>query len=151
MTTGHSKSTLFLMEQVIVIAVFAFSAAICVYILVASHNLTRDAIDTRYALMAAESAAEVYRAFDGEPAQVASILAGTNGFYSDSIVIIYFDGDWQPVAQGIGNFVLQMALERHANHVQLADISVSRVANAFGEIDELVRFQVAARRLDGDS
>lgn len=57
----RGRSSLFLMEQLIVIAVFAICAAVCVKIMFIARTITVDAVDTRYALLIAESEAEGFK------------------------------------------------------------------------------------------
>ncbi|MDR0273537.1 MAG: hypothetical protein LBI27_09500 [Clostridiales bacterium] len=66
MKMKKSKSSLFLMEQIVVITVFAICAAVCVKILSLSFIMTDDAVVTRNALLAAENAAESFKAFSGD-------------------------------------------------------------------------------------
>jgi len=133
------KSTLFLMEQVIVIAVFAICAAICVSILTSSYLMTRNALDTRNALMIAESAAESHKAFGGDITRIADILGGTADLDSNTFTI-YYDTNWQPVNAEDASFVLNFTM-RDDTLVIFSDVSVSTNAGS-----ELVSLTAAVRR-----
>ena len=140
---GRSKSTLFLMEQLVVIAVFAICAAVCVYILVISHLMTVDSVDTRNALLVAESAAESYKAFNGDTGRVAEVLFDNNlgQFFPDGVVV-YYCSDWRPASEALAAFVLRLEKGDVVSSVQLADITVSRILTD----DELVNLTVGVRR-----
>ena len=123
---ANSKASLFLMEQVIVLAVFAACAAVCIYILIFSYQTAVDAADAKNALFVAESAAESHKA-------VASVLPG-------GAVYVYYDNNWQISNKENASFVLSI-IGRQAEHVGLADISVSKIIG--GELISLT----AARRV----
>ena len=132
-----SKSTLFLMEQIIVITVFALCAAICIRILVESYLMTTNAVDTKNALLAAESAAESHKAFSGDIERIAAVLGGSA---EDGRLYVYFDSSWQPGSDIDASFVLR--LTRTESAVIVSDIAVSRIACG----SELISLTVAARR-----
>jgi type II secretory pathway pseudopilin PulG len=114
----RSKSTLFLIEQIIVIAVFAVCAAVCVKILTVSFLMTENAVDTRNALAVAESAAESFKAFNGDVERVFEIMSGdVDGFN------LYID-------------------VREEMYVLFADIKVTKIDTD----NELVSLTVAVRR-----
>lgn len=133
-----SRSMLFLMEQIIVITVFAICVAVCVRILVESYLITADAVDTKNALLAAESAAESHRAFFGDREMIADILGGSvNGSGGLSV---YFDDNWQAVSPAEASFVLR--LEQTESEVLLSDITVNRIECG----SELIGLTTAVRR-----
>ena len=127
------------MEQIIVIAVFAICAAVCVRIISASHIMTTDAVDTRHALMQAESAAESHKAFAGNLALVAQLMGGS---HSVDTLTIYYDQNWQPTNGAGAAFVLHLAQNFDDEHIVLADISVRRILTG----DELLHLSAAVRR-----
>ena len=127
-----SKSTLFLIEQIIVIAVFAICAAICVRIIVSAYLMTADAVDTRNALTLAESAAESFKALDGDAALIHAVLSelgGVTGSFTPNEISIVCE-----------DFALLVTI-RDASRVIFADITVSRADGG----DELVTLTVATR------
>jgi hypothetical protein len=140
-----SRSTLFLMEQIIVIAVFAICAAVCVKILAVSYLMTQDSADTRRALLIAENAAESHIAFHGDTAQVVRLLAGGVGaVYDEQSVRIFFDKNAEPCSESDAAFVLSMEMKRDESGVIFSDITVTRL----WDDGELVRLTAAARRSD---
>lgn len=81
-TQTRRKSTLFLVEQLIVIAVFALCAVACISILTASFFMARDSKDTANALIIAQNCAETLKA----PGSSLSF-----GF------MVYYDKDWKAI------------------------------------------------------
>ena len=104
---NRSRSTLFLIEQLIVIAVFAICAAACARILTAAHFNAIDSRDISNAILKAENGAESFKASGGDLALTADILGGT--FDSgNNAVIIYFDQQWHISDRANADFVLQL-------------------------------------------
>jgi type II secretory pathway pseudopilin PulG len=116
------RSSLFLIEQLVVIAVFAVCAAVCVKIISTAYAMTNDAVDTRNALAVAESAAEQFKAHGG-------------------IENTFFNENWQPASEGSAFFILQITERVENTRVNFAEINVTRlIDNA-----ELIRFTAARR------
>ena len=70
----RSKSTLFLIEQLIVIAVFAISAAACITILTSAYFTSVESRDIKNAILVAENVAETFKATNGSPESIAGLL-----------------------------------------------------------------------------
>ena len=115
--TQRSKSTLFLIEQLIVIAVFAISAVACVSILSTAFFYTNDSSATRHALIRAESSAEVYKATGGDFSAVASAMGGVvRQSESDAdIVVVYYDSNWQNSDEANAGFVMTLKADTSWN------------------------------------
>ena len=144
--TRRSGSTLFLMEQLIVIAVFALCAAACVSILTISFIYARDSRNMSRALTAAESAADSFKAFSGNTSQTADIL---NGFvYSAAggdALTVYFDENWQTICRTETDsirFVLRMLPLESISRAGITAMQLS-VEEITGE--EILSFPVVAR------
>jgi prepilin-type N-terminal cleavage/methylation domain-containing protein len=92
MDSGRSKSGLFLIELLIVIAVFAVCAAICVSLFAEAHLTAALSRDTTHAVNLARNAAEEFKATGRIEREV-----------------YYYDGEWNPVQDEDGAvFVLRM-------------------------------------------
>ena len=140
-----SKSTLFLMEQIIVITVFAVCAAACVKIFVVSYLITVDSVDIRNALHVAESAAETYKATFGDTGRAVRILSNEFGNYNDNMFSMYYDQNWRPSNSDNASFVLHLVKQNAGAPVVLSDVTVSRKEPG-GELTELISLPVAVRR-----
>ena len=132
---GHSRSTLFLMEQLVVILVFAICSAVCVTIFVESYQMERHSLDMNYALLAAGSGAECYKASGGDTRKAAERLSDFSVF-SGGAAAVYYDEDWNPCGEAGAFYVLRITPESSLR----AEITVGK---ADGE--EFVTLTVAAR------
>jgi len=91
----RSKSSLFLIEQLIVIAVFAICAAVCVRIFVESYIISSAGADINNALLVVKSGAESFKAASGDMDAAAELL-GVNLNRQDSLWFAYYDNEWRP-------------------------------------------------------
>ena len=141
--TQRSKSTLFLIEQLIVIAVFAICAAVCIYVLTGAYFITENTVAENNALLKAESAAEVFKATGGDEGIVRSVLGGTssvrNGYPG---VTVFYDDVWQNSDEVNSSYVLHIGFHPTgiSNSLVVAELTVERITG-----EELVTFPLAAR------
>jgi len=92
----RSRSTLFLIEQLIVIAVFAICSAACVRILASAYLTARESKDVVNAILIAESGAESYKATAGDIGKTADILGGVTGTAGGAgEAVVYYDKQWK--------------------------------------------------------
>ena len=140
----RSKSTLFLMEQLIVVAVFAICAAACVRILTASYFMATEARDVSNAIRAAESGAECYKAISGDVAKVAEIMGGsTASLDGASAAIVYYDEEWRVCGEDYAAFKLCLVggnPEAGSGAALPGELSVEKLS---GEV--IIAFAIAAR------
>jgi hypothetical protein len=108
-----SKSGLFLMELVIAIGFFAVASAVCAELFANAHTTSKKGSDLSMAVVAAESAAEEFKA---------SPDAGVPG----TSVTLYYDSDWQPAASDLMEGAPYAAVITYAAEERLlaADIAV---------------------------
>ena len=140
MNNNRSRSTLFLMEQLIVIATFAVCAAACIKILTASYFMATATRDTSNAIRIAESSAECYKAVSGDIAKTAQIMGGTTaGIRGSETAVVYFDGHWQVCGEEEAAYTLKIVSERRAG-LAAGTLSVER-----SDGGEILAFPVAAR------
>ena len=92
----RSRSTLFLIEQLIVVAVFAICSAACVRILAYAYLTSRDSKDVVNAILVAESGAESFKAVSGDVGKTAEIMGGVvDNSSAANEAIVYYDSQWQ--------------------------------------------------------
>ena len=86
-----SKAPLSLMEQLIMLLVFALAAALCLQVFVLSAQISRRCKATDHAVTAAQNAAEALKATSGDLQHCKSLLGGTveNGIWQ-----IWYDENW---------------------------------------------------------
>lgn len=77
MNYQRSKAPLSLMEQLIMVFVFAFAAAVCLQAFVYSDNLSKDETARELAATRATEVAEICKAVRGDLEQAASQIEGT--------------------------------------------------------------------------
>jgi len=144
---NRSRSTLFLIEQLIVIAVFAICAVACISILTAAYAYAGDSKATSHALIAAESGAEVFKATGGDIDTVADIMGGTTstGGSGTAAIMVYYDSSWQVSGQTGASFVLNLIFDApsKSNDVELitAELTVCRLTG-----EELIALPLAVIR-----
>lgn len=139
---SRSRATLFLIEQLIVVAIFSICAAGCVGTLVSAYISARDSRDITNALLVAENGAENFKATGGEPEIVAELLGGILVKESGSVTaIVYYDDQWKRCAENDAIYSMRIATENPASQ----DINVYSeltVEKLTGEI--IVTFPVIA-------
>jgi type II secretory pathway pseudopilin PulG len=139
----RSRSTLFLIEQLIVIAIFAVCAAACVSILTVSFISARESSDKSGAILTAESAAESFKAVSGDLDRVAAILGGVRvSEGNNDKLIIHYDERWQAVDESDAQFILRMIRINENSPQTLIYVRLS-VESIAGE--EILSFPVIAR------
>lgn len=101
---NQSKAPLLLMEQVIMLLVFSLAAALCVraFFLADSRSQQNEARD--YAVVQAQSAAEAYKTFLGDPQETSDLL---QGWWEGTCLYVSYDENWQPV-EGSGTYLLRI-------------------------------------------
>jgi len=131
------------MEQLIVVAVFAISAAACVRILAAAYITATDSRDMRNAIHVAESGAECYKAVAGDLEKTARIMGGSiSDDNSNHQATVYYDKSWQPSAESNAAYALRLVSAADENGpLSSTDLSVEKQN---GEI--ILSFTVIARR-----
>jgi hypothetical protein len=141
----RSRSTLFLMEQLIVSLVFAVCATVCVSIFVDSYIMARDAKALSSALLIARNGAESYKESGGKLASI-SLDLGSSAEIMDGSLTVYYDKDWHPCEQAEAVYVLHIINYEPAEGVSSVlsgDLSVARVTG-----EEIIAFPVATRRIN---
>jgi len=89
-----TKTSLFLIELMISLLLFAFCAAICVQIFYASNKRTNSAENLSKAVFHATTVAELYKASGGDIEAVSKSFEVSQSFYANGVLSIYFDENW---------------------------------------------------------
>lgn len=134
----RSKAPLLLMEQMVMLLVFALAAALCLQTFVKSDGLSGDSEARDRAVTLCQNAAETIRWFGGDA--VSEDAAQTLGYhYEDGVLYQEFDEDWEMVDSG----VYRLEAETLPTEVPgLASASV-RVIKGRGEPEALFAIEVA--------
>jgi len=144
--THRSKSTLFLIEQLIVIAVFAICAVACISILTSAYFTANDSKATSNAILVAESGAEVFKATGGDADAAAYILRGSPGIVGTSatFVTVFYDSSWQVCGEAGASYFMHIVADTVTRSQDFSliqgELSVRKITG-----EELVAFPIAAR------
>ena len=87
-----NKAPLTMMEQVIMLLVFALAAALCLQAFTAADRTSKTYAARDRAATAAQSAAEALKSTGGNYEEAAALL---NGFVYDGELVIYYDKNWR--------------------------------------------------------
>ena len=139
---GRSRATLFLMEQLVVILVFAICAAACVRIFVGSYLMAQNSRDVKNALLIAESFAECYKATSGDLNTVGLIL-GTEVYVDASGgVYLNYDSNLDSCDRSMAAYILSLydVPDEGSDTLKVGTLGVT---NREGR--QLVSFTVAVR------
>ena len=112
-----SKTGLFLMELLLVILFFSIASAVCLRGFAAAWQKSRDSADLGGAVLAAQSAAEYWKAAGGDPVQTAALMKGT---LSGNRIGQCYDADWVPVDSEQAVFCLQLNWDGASAEIQVA-------------------------------
>ena len=148
----RSRSTLFLMEQLIVITIFALCASVCVRIFVGSSLMANETRDNNHALVAAKNGAECYKVYR-DPGKVAAVLTGHEHAIDASSApysVVYYDTGWRVCSSAEAAYVMRLeniaqdeaVLAENVAQPLLCELSVEKVTG-----EKFVGFTVSARRV----
>ena len=94
--SGRSRSALFLIEQLIVVTIFAVCASVCVKIFVGSYLMAKDTRDMNRALIAAKNGAECFKAYGDLGKTAYALNEGEHGMDgSPDAAVVYYDAAWR--------------------------------------------------------
>jgi len=91
----RSKASLFMLELIVVIAVFSVSSAICLRIFFRSHEMTIESRNLSHASIEVQSAADCYKSAKGRIKTAANLLGGK--IDQSGVMCIYYDDLWKRV------------------------------------------------------
>jgi len=121
-----NKTPLVIMEQTVMILVFAFAAAVCMQIFVCSDKLTRHNQQRDNAIIMAQNTAEMLKCSGGE-----------------AETPIYYDQNWQPVS-GQKNAAYQLEIIHTENEDPLLWTAIVKISRSDNEL--LFELPVAGQR-----
>ena len=137
----RSRSTLFLMEQMIAILVFAFCAAICVKLISEAHIIATNSNDIKNSIIAAENGAECFKAFLGDADSIATTLGGEHTAIGEiTLITVYYDNEWRVTNDVLSVYIMTITSYVPDNQklLKYADISVNKTNG-----EELLALKVA--------
>lgn len=135
-----SKPPLILMEQMVMVLVFALAAALCLQAFVKSDSISKKSEQRDRALLCAQNAMEVVRDCRGDM-HAAAELYGKKDLHSvsDDVFVVNYDADWN-LAGGNMRYTLSVVLrDSGVDGLGMAEVWVRDEL----EDRELVRMDVA--------
>lgn len=146
----RSRAPLILMEQMVMLLVFALAAALCLQAFVKSDALSSRGEARDRAAVLCQNAAETLRACGGDFEEAARELGADT--WSGESVTLSFDGDWNPLAApedgvfymeegGLAYMLVAAAVETDVPGMGKAAVWAADVTD--GGQDELFRVEVA--------
>ena len=100
-TQNNSRTSLFLMELIIVILFFAIASAICLRLFVGAHLLSEKDKDLSHALVWAQNLSEGFYGCEGRILQMKNLYSNAyiamEDNESDGALILFFDENWEEV------------------------------------------------------
>ncbi|MDD7643224.1 MAG: hypothetical protein PUK75_12275 [bacterium] len=122
MDRNESKAPLVLMEQVIMVLVFALVAALCIQAFVLARTLSVRMTDRDRAMNVSQTLAETVKACGGDTEEVREKLGGeTDG----ERLLFFYDGEWKASDQADASFLMVFEKEEGTGFCKNGRITVS--------------------------
>ncbi|MBE5837792.1 hypothetical protein [Butyrivibrio sp.] len=90
---NNSRTSLFLMELIVAVFFFSLSAAVCVKLFVASHEMADRTVNLNHAVTWSQSLAESFVSAKGDINEIGRYYP--SAFLSEENLIIFFDDNWE--------------------------------------------------------
>lgn len=104
----RSKAPLALMEQMIMLLVFALASALCLQAFVKSDNISRNSVERDHAALLCQSTAEMIQNCGGDPAQALSDAAERLELkYDGGLLWMDYDESWNSTSEGTYHLTAQ--------------------------------------------
>jgi len=133
-----NKAPLALMEQLIMLLVFALAAALCLQIFVFSGRVSRYCRMRSHGVTVAQNAAEAMKLNRGDLRRCAGQYGGT---WDDDRWQMGFDKDWQQTAPEDAAYLLQVTLREDG--IPLLGTADIAVRETDAEAEEFIRIAVS--------
>ena len=144
---AHSRYALFLIEQLIVILIFALCAAICVSIFADSYLMAGHTNDMNYGMIMAESGAEAFKAVGDDTEGLARLLNGTD--YGDAVQV-YYCSNWRITTASSAAYIMYLTVYPGDFGLLYCDVTVYKLGYDVvdGSDTEIIISLTAAWRRD---
>lgn len=137
-----TRTGLFSIELLSAIGVFTLCAAVCVGLFVRTEVISRESADLDSAVIAAQNAAECFKASGGDLKRTAALCGG---MAAEQALVVAYDADWQPIVPGRSEDTMDEAfrlnlLATEENGYTGGELWITKR----GETVELLDWQIAA-------
>ncbi len=126
MEQNESKAPLMLMEQVIMVLVFALVSAVCIRAFALARTTSVRMGDRDHAVNVSQTLAETLKACDGDTEEVCERLGGES---DGKRLVFYYDSDWKETAASSASFSMTFAQEKSDGFCRYGRITVSDVSD----------------------
>lgn len=138
----RSKAPLAMMEQMVMLLVFALAAALCLQAFVKSDQMSKGMEARDQALLLCQNVAEVMRG-SGSASEAAQVAAEQMGYHCDQGTLYQeFDENWKPVENGVYRLDVG-GIPTDVPGLQAAHVCVRTGYNAGQETEVLFEIEVA--------
>lgn len=101
MSQRRHRSSLFLLELILVIFFFSLASAVCIQLFVKAHLTERETEALNRAIPLAESAAEAYHKVSGRLEELGTLFPEGRLNEAGDSFLVFYDEDWHPVEEGV--------------------------------------------------
>lgn len=129
----HSKSSLVLMELIIVLLFFSLASTVCIQLFSKSHLLSTQTVNENKAVIHAQNLAECFLATEGDIAQMRNLFETSASDTNEHTVILLFDKDWKECGQENALYTASLVSHPEENGVITADITIASYNSASEE------------------
>ena len=139
----RSKAPLAMMEQMVMLLVFALAAALCLQAFVKSDQLSKRSEARDQAAVLCQNVAEALRNNGGSASEAAWAVSEKLGYHYDQGTLYQeFDEDWNPVEYGV--YCLDAGgIPTDVPNLQVVHVCVRKGCNAGQETETLFELDVA--------
>ena len=122
-----SKTSLFLMELIITILLFAACGAVCVKLFVTSYVMTKETVELNEAVSVAQGFAEVMRGTNGDIDSVLmhypDAVRGDGGFFE-----VFYDEEFEPCGYSDAVYVSDVTMKPNGS-IQNMEVRIVRLSD----------------------
>lgn len=118
-----SRSSLFLIEMIVVILVFAVASAICVSLFVQARLTSLRSAQLTMSVNRCQNAVECLRGVGDDPQALEALLGAAQG--EDGIYRVFYDGDWALTGADAARYTLAIRVTPKGEDLLAAVVSVT--------------------------
>lgn len=139
-----SKAPLAMMEQLVMVLVFALAAALCLRAFLWSDSHSRQNAARDRACLEAQNAAELIKHTDGDTAEKLSAAAeALGGSYAQGLLWVDYHEDWTPTTEDGAYRLTAQGIPSGTPGLGMATVQVTTGGNVDEELTVLFQLEVA--------
>ena len=123
MIAQKSKAPLNLMEQVVMILIFAFAAALCVQAFVLADTMSKEAYARDKAAMISQTMAETVKSQHGDM-EKAAVLLGEMAEATQEGLFMFYDSAWEATDKASAKYIICMEVKEADDYISKGEINV---------------------------